>query len=102
MGQARDQFRALVAETLTDWRLGRASRPVDFSGADEAVRAGIAEVLTLRLVAAYNPIFRTLQRIENQLAILASAREDAYAPPTERRGEVAQVRPPEYWRRQPH
>ncbi len=77
----QQRFRAAVAETLTDWRLGRASQPANFFGAQEVVRSGIAELLTLRLQAAYTPIFKTLQRIENQLAILASVRDDPYGPP---------------------
>lgn len=86
------RFRMALAETLTDWRLGQASRPVDFFGADEVVRSGIAEVLAVRLTAAYNPIFKTLQRIENQLAILTSVRDDPYAPPPKRQGALPQIR----------
>lgn len=74
-------FRAVVAETLTQWRLGSASRPVDFSGAEETFRAGVAEILAIRLEAAYRPLFQGLRRIEDRVAVLASVREDPYAPP---------------------
>lgn len=78
---ARDQFRADIAEALTDWRLGCIPPRADWSAEQELFRAGVSEILGLRLRIAYTPIFKTLQRIENQLALLAAMREDPYAPP---------------------
>ena len=75
------RFRAAVAETLTDWRLGRASQRIDFSGAGDVFRAGMAEIIELRLRAAYAPLFKSLQRVENTLAVFAAIRDDPYAPP---------------------
>lgn len=74
-------YREAFAEILTDWRLGRASQPADFSAAAAIFQAGVAEIAALRLVAAYNPIFKALQNIENRFAILARVRDDPYAPP---------------------
>lgn len=74
------RFRAAAAETHTTWRLGCVGLRRSNYPEQELLRSGIAEILTLRLVVAYNPIFKTLQRIENQLAILAAVREDPYAP----------------------
>ena len=83
-----DRFRAAAAEALTDWRLGRASQPANFSGAAGIIRAGIGEIAEIRLLAAYAPLFRTLQRIENQLAIFVAIRDDPYAPDPRRRNLV--------------
>lgn len=87
------RFRAAAAETHTTWRLGLATVRRSNHPEVELFRSGVAEILTLRLIAAHNPIFKTLQRIENQLAILADLREDMYAPPSRvvRRRPASQV-----------
>lgn len=76
------RFRAAAAETHATWRLACVGLRRSNYPEQEIFRAGVAEILTLRLIAAHNPIFKTLQRIENQLAILAAVREDPYAPPS--------------------
>ena len=80
MPTARDRYREAVTETLTGWRLGCIPLRPDWGREQEIIRAGVAEILQLRLQIAYTPIFETLQRIENQLAIVAAMREDVYAP----------------------
>lgn len=88
-------FRAAVAETLTDWRLGRANQPVDFSGAEEIFRAGVAELLEIRLRLACLPLFNGLRRLERRFAVLADLRDDPYAPDPGRRDLIeTEVRPP--------
>lgn len=76
------RFRAAAAETHATWRLACVGMRRSNYPEQEIFRAGMAEILTLRLIAAYNPLFKSLQRIENQLAILAAVREDPYAPPS--------------------
>lgn len=81
MKSARDEFRKVVAETLTDWRL-RCIPPRPDSSFERAIFiAGLAEVLRLRLQIAYMPLLQGLQRIEDRVNILATMREDPYAPP---------------------
>lgn len=82
------RFRAAAAETHTTWRLGLATVRRSNHPEVELFRSGVSEILALRLIAAYNPMFRTLQRIENQLAIFAAMREDPYAPPSRLGEEV--------------
>ncbi len=66
---ARDKFRAEVAECLTNWRLG--TIPPRSSGVEvEILRAGISEVLELRLVALCLPLFETMRRMEENLKCL--------------------------------
>lgn len=82
--RARDAFRLQVAEALTDWRIG-CILPRGFGPERELYRAGLSEIIALRLRIAYVPLFQGLQRIENRVAILAAIREDPYAPPPKRR-----------------
>ncbi len=63
-------------------------RHYDWSGEQQAYRVAVAEIAALRLQIACNPLFKTLQRIENQLAILGHIRDDPYAPPVDRNGLI--------------
>ncbi len=79
----REQFRADVAECLTDWRLGVI--PPRSSGVELALtRDAIREVIRLRLWIAYMPLLQGLARIENRVGILCDLRADPYAPPLKR------------------
>lgn len=79
---ARDAFRLQVAEALTGWRLG-CLPPRSDSGFERAVlTAGLGEIIALRLRIAYTPLLTGLQRIEDRVNILATLREDPYAPPS--------------------
>lgn len=80
MGQARDQFRAEVAETLTNWRLGCIAPRPDPSREQELFRSGMSEIVALRLRIAYMSLFQALARIEARVDILCNLREDPYAP----------------------
>ncbi len=65
---ARDKFRTDVAECLTDWRLGVVSPQRRGTGPEvEILRAGIAEVLELRLVVLCLPLFETMRQIDETL-----------------------------------
>jgi hypothetical protein len=79
---ARDKWRKIVADALTDWRVGCIPPRPDWSIERELFRSGIAEILSLRLRVAYMPLLQGLQRIEDRVNILATIREDPYAPPT--------------------
>lgn len=81
MGRVRDQFRAQVAQALTDWRLGCIPPRPGLGHERELFRAGLSEILTLRLRIAYMPLLQGLQRIEDRVSILVNLREDPYAPP---------------------
>lgn len=81
MGRTRDQFRLEVAAALTDWRLGCIPPRPGYSAERELFRAGVAEILALRLRVAYMPLFQGLQRIEDRVDILVNLRADPYAPP---------------------
>lgn len=76
-----DRFREAVAETLTDWRLGRASQRASFSGAEQVFAAGVGEIAALRLQLALLPILNSLQRIEDLLDRAFDPRPDPYVPP---------------------
>lgn len=78
---ARDVFCLQVAEVLTAWRLNCIPPRPDSSFERAVFIAGLGEIIALRLRIAYMPLFTGLQRIENQLALLAVMREDPYAPP---------------------
>lgn len=82
---ARNEFRKIVAETLTDWRLGCIQSRPDSSFERAIFIAGLAEILRMRLTIAYMPLLQGLQRIENRVDILVNMREDPYAPPLKRR-----------------
>lgn len=81
MTSARDQFRKDAAEALTDWRLGCIPPRPDSSFERAIFIAGLAEILRLRFQIAYMPLLQGLQRIEDRVNILATIREDPYAPP---------------------
>lgn len=81
---ARDDFRKITAEVLTDWRLGCIPPRPDSSFERAIFIAGLAEILRLRLQIAYLPLLQGLQRIEDRVAILTTIREDPYAPPPKR------------------
>lgn len=81
-----DRFRAAAAEAHTQWRLGRASQPANFSGAADILGAGLGDIARLRLTRAFLPIIHTLGRIEHdidKIMALASNR-DPYAPSASR------------------
>ena len=82
--QARAQaFRAAAAETHTSWRLGCVAQRRNWRPEEEIIRAGIAEIMGLRLEAAYAPIFQTLDRIDRRLlqVQMLLSNDDPYAPP---------------------
>ncbi len=66
----REKFRADVAECLTDWRLGVIPQRRGTGPEMEILRAGIAEVLELRLVALCLPLFETMRSMEEKLKCL--------------------------------
>jgi hypothetical protein len=81
--RASDKYRGHVAAALTDWRLFSVpSRPTGVEA--ELFRAGIAEILGLRLRIAYMPIFATLERMQKQLDLAFDPRRDPYGPPVRR------------------
>lgn len=83
--RASDKYRGHVAEALTDWRLFSVpSRPTGVEA--ELCRAGVAEIISLRLRIAYMPIFATLERMQKQLALAFDPRVDPYGPPVRRPG----------------
>ena len=81
---ARDEFRKAVSEALTGWRIGCIPPRPDSSFERAIFIAGLAEILRLRLQIAYTPLLQGLQRIEDRVDILATMREDPYAPPPKR------------------
>lgn len=85
--KARDEYRRVIAEALTDWRLGCLPPQPDSSFERAIVIAGLAEILRLRLEIAYMPLLQGLKRIENRIGILANIRENPYAPPPGRTGQ---------------
>jgi hypothetical protein len=86
---ARDRWCHTVTEALTGFRLDCVGNRPRISYEQQLIRSAIAEVLVIRLEAAYAPIFRTLKIIESRVAGLANLRADPYAPkrkkPTESR-----------------
>lgn len=85
---ARDKFREIVAETLTDWRLGCIPPRADSSFERAVFIAGLGEILALRLRVAYTPLLEGLQRIEDRVAILTTIRADPYAPKDDGRERI--------------
>lgn len=81
---ARDEYRKLAAESLSDWHLGCIQPRPDSSFERAIFIAEVAERLRLRLTIAYMPLLQGLQRIEDRVNILATLREDPYAPPNNR------------------
>jgi len=77
---ARDKFRKVVAEVLTDWRLGIIPPRFNQGAECELYKAGVAEIIELRLCAAYVPLFQGLERIKARVGILADLREDHFVP----------------------
>lgn len=78
---AKSNFLKLADEALRDWRIGCIPSRPDWSIEHELFRSGIAEILSLRLRIAYMPLLQGLQRIEDRVNILATIREEPYAPP---------------------
>jgi len=75
-----ERFRAAATETHATWREGCNGARFDAWRERAVFMEGIKDIAALRLRVAYMPLFQTLQRIENKLAILASVRDDPYAP----------------------
>lgn len=67
---ARDRLRDDMADALRGFRLDCVEVRRNYRLEQELFRAGIAEILTLRLMAAYAPIFATLMTIERKVAVL--------------------------------
>lgn len=87
MRTAKRDFLKLAAEARTDWHIGCIPTRPDWSVEQELFRSGITEILSLRLRIAYMPLLQGLQRIEDRVNILATIREDPYAPAPNRHGE---------------
>jgi hypothetical protein len=81
---ARDRWGLTVTEALTGFRLDCVGNRLRISYEQQLIRSAIAEVLVIRLEAAYAPIFRTLKIIESRVAGLATLRADPYAPKEKR------------------
>lgn len=79
------EFRKLAEEARADWHLDCIPSRPDCSIERELFRSGLAEIISLRLRVAYMPLLQGLQRIEARVNILATIREDPYAPPNSRR-----------------
>lgn len=80
---ARAKFTGTFAEAITDWRLfSQPSRPQQQNRRIEEtlIRAAIAEILAIRLEAAYAPILTTLARIEHRVGVLADLKREPWAP----------------------
>lgn len=76
-----NSFRKLATEVRNDWRLYCIPSRPDTGPEQQLFRAGLVEIISLRLRIAYMPLLQGLQRIENRIAILTTIREDPYAPP---------------------
>ncbi len=68
---AREAWRVTVEDAARGFRLDCAALRRDWWPEQELVRAGVAEILRLRLEAAYAPVFATLNAIERKVAVLA-------------------------------
>jgi hypothetical protein len=83
------RFRRDFAESLTGWRLG-AGLPTrtDWQREEAVFREGLAEIVRLRLMDAYAPLFagiRTIDRLFGGVAALAApADRDFWAPKRQR------------------
>lgn len=80
-GTARDKWQQHVAAALTDWRMFAIGPRPNIRYEEQLVRSAIGEILAMRLEEAYAPIFRTLQRIEGKIGILANLRAEPWAGP---------------------
>lgn len=83
IGAARDKLRHQVVAALTDWRLTAIPsryHPIVEGSQREIIRSGVAEILAIRLEAAYAPILITLERIERRIGVLADIRREPWAP----------------------
>lgn len=78
---ARDKWQQHVATALTDWRMFSIGPRPNIRYEQQLIRSAIAEVLSLRLQAAYAPIFGTLQKIERKVGVLADLRAEPWAGP---------------------
>ncbi len=80
----RKAFREAAAAAHTEWRLGRASQPANFSAAASLLGAGLGDISRLRLTAALLPVIHTLGRIEHDIdrIIALAGNSDPYAPRT--------------------
>lgn len=78
----RERFRKAAAEAHTDWRLGRAGQPANFSGAASILGAGLGDIARLRLTALFLPIIHTIGRIEHDIdrIIALASNRDPYCP----------------------
>lgn len=81
IGMARYNWSRFVAEANSDLRLRCIGNRAPIRYERAIIRAGIAEILTLRLEAAYAPIFETLQKIERKVGALADLRREPWASP---------------------
>ena len=77
--RARDKWQESVASALTDWRLFAIGPRPRIEYEQALIRSAIAEILSLRLQAAYAPIFGTLQKIERKVGTLADLRAEPWA-----------------------
>lgn len=77
-----ERFREAAAEAHAQWRLGRASQPVNFSAAASILGAGLGDIARLRLTALFLPIIYTIGEIERDIQRIAylSQNSDPYAP----------------------
>ncbi len=90
---AKSDFLKLAAEARADWLIGCVP-PRPGSGFERAVFiAGLGEILALRLQAAYMPLLQGLQRIEDRVNVLATIREDPYAPPPKKTARETSIAP---------
>jgi len=77
---ARDEWRKLVAEACTGFRLDCiGNRPTKYQ--ETMIHMLMAEIIRIHLMVAYAPIFAKLARMEAQLDILAKSGRDRWAPP---------------------
>lgn len=75
------EFRKLAGKARAKWHSECIPSRPDFSFERAIFIAAFADILALRLRLAYIPLLQGLQQIENRVAIIASIREDPYAPP---------------------
>lgn len=77
-----DEWKAIVGEACAGFRLDCVGSRPRIQYEQALIRAAVSEVLSLRLQAAYAPIFGTLQKIERKVGVLASLRREPWAPAT--------------------
>lgn len=80
IGTARDNWRKHVGTACTDLRMNCIPPRPQIRYENALALAAVSEILSLRLQAAYIPIFGTLQKIEQKIAVLASLRAELWAP----------------------